>query len=95
MTLTKNEMISKIREELELPLQDATETVEHLLEIIKPTLESDEDVLISGFGKFCVKSKNARKGRNPATGEDMTLDAGNVITFKNSGKLLDRLNGNK
>jgi integration host factor subunit alpha len=95
MALTKKEMILKIREELELPLQKATETVEQLMEIIKSTLESGEDVLVSGFGKFCVKSKGRRKGRNPATGDDMFLDARKVLTFKCSGKLRDRISKGK
>ena len=95
MALTKKEMILKIREELELPLQKATESVEQLMEIIKSTLASGEDVMISGFGKFCVMQKNERKGRNPATGDDMMLDARNVLTFKCSGKLKDRIDNGK
>ena len=58
-----------------------------LLEIIKKTLESGEDVLISGFGKFCVKNKKERRGRNPQTGDDMMVDARRVVTFKCSGVL--------
>jgi integration host factor subunit alpha len=95
MALTKKEMILKIREELELPLQKATETVEQLMEIIKSTLASGEDVMISGFGKFCVKNKGKRRGRNPSTGDDMMLDARNVLTFKCSGKLKDRIDKGK
>ena len=68
------------------------ETVETLLEIIKRTLEGGEDVLISGFGKFCVKDKRQRRGRNPATGSAMTLDARRVVTFKCSGRLRDKIN---
>jgi len=63
------------------------------LEIIKNTLESDEDVLISGFGKFSVKQKAERRGRNPATGEDMMLAPRKVVTFRCSGKLRDKING--
>ncbi len=95
MALTKNELIAKITEGMELAKKDATQTVEQLLEIIKSTLASGEDVMISGFGKFGVKSKNARKGRNPATGDDMMLDARNVLTFKCSGKLRDLINKGK
>jgi integration host factor subunit alpha len=73
----------------------ATQTVEQLMDIIKSTLASGEDVMISGFGKFCVKKKNKRKGRNPATGDDLMLDARNVLTFKCSRKLGDRINRNK
>ncbi len=70
----------------------STETVETLLEIMKETLVSGDDVMISGFGKFCVKNKKERRGRNPATGEDMMLDARKVVTFKCSGKLRERVN---
>jgi integration host factor subunit alpha len=58
-------------------------------------LEPGEDVLISGFGKFCVKEKKERKGRNPATGDAMMLAPRKVVTFKCSGKLRDRINGKK
>jgi integration host factor subunit alpha len=62
------------------------------LEIIKKSLESGEDVLISGFGKFCVKKKKQRRGRNPATGKDMMLRPRKIVTFKWSGKLKDKVN---
>jgi len=65
-----------------LTRQKSTKTVNTLLEIIKRTLESGEDVLISGFGKFCVKDKKKRRGRNPATGDDMMLRPRRVVTFK-------------
>jgi len=63
------------------------------LETIKGSLESGEDVLVSGFGKFGVKVKKERRGRNPATGEDLMLEPRNVVTFKCSHKLRDRING--
>jgi integration host factor subunit alpha len=66
--------------------------IETLLEIIKRTLESGEDVLVSGFGKFCVKEKRERKGRNPATGEDMMLEPRRVVTFRCSRQLRDKVN---
>ncbi|BBO77925.1 hypothetical protein DSCW_53420 [Desulfosarcina widdelii] len=69
--------------------------METLLEIIKSTLESGDDVLVSGFGKFCVKHKWARKGRNPATGESAILPARRVVTFKCSGQLRAKVNGSK
>ncbi|MCJ7539626.1 MAG: integration host factor subunit alpha [Desulfobacterales bacterium] len=69
------------------------ETVETLLEIMKQTLASGEDVMVSGFGKFCVKEKSERKGRNPATGGDMMLAPRKVVTFRCSGKLRKRVNG--
>ncbi len=95
MALTKNELIAKIRHETGFTVKAATEIVEQLMEIIKSTLASGEDVMISGFGKFCVKSKNQRKGRNPATGDDMVLDARQRINFKCSGKLRERINKGK
>ncbi len=92
MTLTKARIVESINEQVGLPKKDAAEAVEILLEIIKRTLESGEDVLISGFGKFCVKEKRARRGRNPATGEDMMLDKRRVVTFKCSSVLRKKVN---
>ena len=91
MTLTKSHLIDAIAEQNGFSKKKSTETVETILEIIKSTLVSGEDVLISGFGKFCVKEKRERKGRNPATGEDMMLAPRRVVTFKCSGKLRDNL----
>ena len=67
--------------------------METFIEIIKSTLASGEDVLISNFGKFCVKEKKERRGRNPATGDDLMLAPRKVVTFRCSGKLRDRING--
>lgn len=63
-----------------------------MLELIKKTLETGDDIMISGFGKFCVKQKKERRGRNPATGEDMMLSPRKVVTFTCSGKLRDKIN---
>jgi len=93
MTLTKFQIIEEVRANNRLTKKQSSETVEALLEIMKETLASGEDVLISGFGKFCVKNKKEHRGRNPATGENMMLDARKVITFKCSGKLRERVNG--
>jgi integration host factor subunit alpha len=93
MTLTKNDIVETISIRNGFTKKKSIETVKTLLEIIKSTLESGEDVLISGFGKFCVKDKKERKGRNPATGESMMLRPRKVVTFKCSGKLRDRING--
>jgi len=93
MTLTKIQIVESIQNQTGFPKNRSSEIVETLLEIIKSTLTSGEDVLVSGFGKFCVKEKNERKGRNPATGEDMMLDPRKVVTFKCSGRLRDRING--
>ena len=92
MTLTKIQLVESIRNQTSLPRNRSLQIVETLLEIIKSTLESGEDVLISGFGKFCVKQKAERKGRNPATGDAMMLKPRKVVTFNCSGKLRDRIN---
>ena len=92
MALTKAEIIEAVQSELSFPKHQSSDLVESLLEIIKSTLESGEDVLVSGFGKFCVNEKRKRRGRNPATGEDLILDARKVVTFKCSGKLRERVN---
>ena len=93
MSLTKANLKNSLYEKSDFQKQASMSAVESLLEIIKHTLESGEDVMISGFGKFCVKDKNERKGRNPQTASDMKLRARRVVTFKCSGVLRDRLNG--
>jgi integration host factor subunit alpha len=95
MVLTKIQIVESIHSQIGFTQKGSSEIVETLLEIIKNTLESGEDVLISGFGKFCVKEKKERKGRNPASGDAMMLAPRKVVTFKCSGKLRDRINGNK
>jgi integration host factor subunit alpha len=92
MSLTKAQIVENIQNETGLTKIKATETVETLLEIIKSSLADGENVLVSGFGKFCVKAKQKRKGRNPATGEEMMLDERRVVTFKCSGKLREKIN---
>jgi integration host factor subunit alpha len=93
MTLTKADLVESVQTELGFFKPQAIELIESLLELIKSKLESGEDVLVSGFGKFCVQKKHRRRGRNPATGEDMMLDARKVVTFKCSAKLRQRVNG--
>jgi len=92
MALTKADIIEVVYQELGLPKNRCTEMVETLLEIIKGSLQDGEDVLISGFGKFCVRKKNERRGRNPATGEDLILDQRRVVTFKCSHLLRQKIN---
>jgi integration host factor subunit alpha len=92
-TLTKMDLITAIQTQNGYSLKKSADIVETLLEIIKSTIESGEDVLISGFGKFQVKEKSKRRGRNPATGNDMILPARKVVAFKCSGRLRDHLNG--
>jgi integration host factor subunit alpha len=91
MALTKNDIVAKVND-LGFTKKKSIETVESLLEIIKDTLESGDDVLVSGFGKFCVKQKKKRRGRNPATGSDLILRERKVVTFKCSGKLRNKIN---
>jgi len=93
MSLTKERIIDTIFNSTDLSRKKSSQVVESLLEAIKKALESGEDVLISGFGKFCVKEKNERRGRNPATGNDLTLGARRVVKFKCSGRLRDKING--
>ena len=95
MTLTKADLKESIHERHDLPRKKTTEIVEGLLEIIKGSLENGEDVMISGFGKFCVKEKNERMGRNPASGENLMLEPRRVIVFRCSPVLRDKVNGNK
>ena len=93
MALTKIQIVESIQNQTGFTKNRSLEIVEAVLEIIKDTLTSGEDVLISNFGKFCVKRKDERRGRNPATGEDLMLEPRKVITFKCSGKLRDKING--
>lgn len=91
MALTKNDIVSQVND-LGFTKKKSVAVIETLLDIIKKTLEDGEDVLISGFGKFCVKHKKQRRGRNPATGDDLILKERKVVTFKCSGKLRNKIN---
>ncbi|MES0447632.1 MAG: integration host factor subunit alpha [Desulfobacterales bacterium] len=91
MTLTRASIVKSIRSQIGFTKSKSSEMVETMLELMKKSLENGEDVLISGFGKFSVKSKNERRGRNPATGGDMVLKARKVVTFKCSGKLREKV----
>ena len=92
MALTKAEIIQSIADQIGFTKNQSSDVTEALIEIIKRTLASGEDVLASGFGKFCVNEKAKRKGRNPATGDDMMLRPRRVVTFKCSGKLRREIN---
>lgn len=92
MALTKDKIINEVYLKLDLKKNHAREVVEQLLEIMKRTLASGEDLLISGFGKFVVKEKRARRGRNPQTREDLQLRARRVVVFKTSGILRKKIN---
>ena len=93
MSLTKVDIVNAVQSQLGLPKNQSVEAVETLLEIIKSSLESGDDVLVSGFGKFEVKDKKARMGRKPATGETLMLKPRRIVNFKCSGKLRAKVNG--
>jgi integration host factor subunit alpha len=93
MSLTKAHLADSIHNQLGLPPNQSVKALESILEIIKETLENGEDVMITGFGKFYVKEKRKRRGRNPQTGEDLMLGSRRVVRFKCSGKLRERMNG--
>jgi integration host factor subunit alpha len=95
MTLTREAITKSVFDRLDLPKAASARAVEATFEIIKRTLEDGEDVLIRGFGKFCVKGKGKRRGRNPATSEDLMLAERRVVTFKCSTVLRRRLNGGR
>ena len=93
MTLTKANLVETVRDVYGFTKKDSHKLVDKLLGIIKDILVNGEDVLISGFGKFQVKNKRKRRGRNPATGEDLMLGSRRVVRFKCSGVLRDKING--
>ena len=93
-TLTKARIVQAVIETNGYISKKAFETVEIILELIKRSLESGEDVLISGFGKFIVQEKNERRGRNPATGEDMVMAPRKRVTFRCSRKLREKIDQN-
>ena len=94
MTLTKADIIRQVHNQHEgLSKIQATDSVEAFLSISKDSLINGSDLLLSGFGKFNVKDKKARKGRNPQTGEELILGARRVVTFNPSGILRDKVNG--
>ena len=95
MTLTKDHLVSSIGNRLGISKFESLRILESVLETAKTSLSNGEDVLISGFGKFIVRKKEARRGRNPATGEDLTLEPRRVITFKCSSVMRDRISGGR
>ena len=93
LTLTKIHIVEAIAEQNGYTKKNSTDIIETLLEIIKQALESGEDVLISGFGKFIVQDKRERRGRNPSTGDDLTVRPRRRVAFKCSGMLRKKING--
>jgi integration host factor subunit alpha len=92
MSLTKEKIINDAYNHVGLSKTQSRLAVETLFEIVKQTLEKGENLLISGFGKFVVKEKAARRGRNPQTTEDLRLRARRVVVFKTSGVLRKKIN---
>jgi len=92
MALTKDKMVSRLQTQLGLTKQESRQAVERLFEVMKDTLANGEDLLISGYGKFLVRQKNARLGRNPQTKEALMLGPRRVLVFKASGVLRKRIN---
>jgi len=92
MTMTKNDIIESVYEELGIPRKDCGRIVESLFDLVKNDLSKGKDVMISGFGKWAVKAKKKRRGRNPQTGEALTIGARRVVTFKSSTVLRDAVN---
>ena len=93
MTLTKAHIVDSLYNNCGFSKTESTDLIESVLGTIKKSLESGEDVLISGFGKFSVNKKNERRGRNPGTGDDLILEARKIVTFKGSLVLREKING--
>ena len=92
MSLTKAVITAKIQNKLGVSSQDAYDIMEEFLEIMKQDMESGNDILVSGFGKFCVNKKDTRRGRNPATNTAMILPQRRVVIFQCSRKLRNLIN---
>jgi integration host factor subunit alpha len=90
--MTKADLVDKIHANTGLTKDQAFAYLETILETIKKTLETAEAVKISGFGSFVVRKKNSRRGRNPLTGEPITITARKVLTFKPSPVLKSTIN---
>lgn len=95
MTHTKADIAESVRNLCDYPKYRSSKLVESTLKIIKNALASGEDVLISGFGKFCVKENHSRNGRKPISGDSLTLGAKRIVTFKCSRVMREKLNGKK
>ena len=93
MPLTKKEIIDSLYSELGIPKKECMQIVETIFGIIKGDLTKGEEVMISGLGKWSVRKKLARKGRNPQTGEEIMIDERRVVTFKGSNSLRSKING--
>jgi integration host factor subunit alpha len=92
LSLTKDKLITRLQTHVGMDKQESRQIMERLLGIMKDTLTQGEELLISGFGKFSVRQKNARRGRNPQTKESLVLAPRKVLVFKASGVLRNRIN---
>ena len=93
MAITKEKLTILLQDRLGISRQESRQVVERFFKIMKDTLTQGEDLLVSGFGKFSVRQKKARRGRNPQTKENLTISARKVVVFKASGVLRQRLSG--
>ncbi|MEI6155266.1 MAG: integration host factor subunit alpha [Deltaproteobacteria bacterium] len=91
--MTRAGLIEQVYDKLDLSKRECADIVVRFFEVVKETLAKDEDVMISGLGKFRVKQKRARRGRNPQTGVKMEIKGRKVLLFKLSGVLKDGING--
>ena len=91
MTITKNSLVEVIHNEVGLNKREAKEFIEEFFEMIKASLEEGNDIKFSGFGNFILRDKVARPGRNPKTGENVTISERRVVTFKSGLKLKNKL----
>jgi len=92
--MTKADIVERVAEKCGISKKDSIDMVESVFNVLKSTLENGEDIKISGFGKFEVKKKHERKGRNPQTGESIIIDARRILSFKPSTILKESINGN-
>ena len=95
MPVTKATLADSIYNNSDLQKNESIVILDSLMEIIKSTLESGEDILITGFGKFTVKDKKTRKGRNPQTEKPLQLAARKVVLFRCSAVLREKINKKK
>ena len=91
MTITKDSLVEMIHNEVGLNKREAKELIECFFEQIKASLENGNDIKFSGFGNFILRKKSPRPGRNPKTGEEVTISERRVVTFKSGLKLKSKL----
>ncbi|OGL43794.1 MAG: integration host factor subunit alpha [Candidatus Schekmanbacteria bacterium RBG_16_38_10] len=90
--MTREDLKDKVREDLGLTKQEASEVVEGVIDTIRNALGDGEEIIISGFGKFAVRTKRRRTGRNPKTGKEYDISSRRVVSFKPSKIFKDLLN---